>query len=69
MNTLTAEQVKRLPVGKDVRIVQNDTGKYELGYIVKSGKRKMLKFPLLDPVVIVDRVGYHYERVKDEGKG
>ena len=61
MNTLTAEQVKRLPVGKDVRIVQNDTGKYELCYIVKSGKRKMIKKPLLDPVVIVDRVGFHYE--------
>ena len=65
MNTLTAEQVKRLPVGKDVRIVQNDTGKYELGYIVKSGKRKMIKKPLLDPVVIVDRVGFHYERVRE----
>jgi len=60
---LTAEQVKRLPVGTDVRIVQNATGKYGLGYIVKSGKRKMLKCPLLDPVVIIDRVGYHYERV------
>ena len=68
MKTLTAEQVKRLPVGTDVRIVQNDTGKYELGYIVKSGKRKMLKCPLLDPVVIVDRVGFHYE-VEDERKG
>jgi len=65
MNTLTAEQVKRLPVGKDVRIVQNDTGKYELGYIVKSGKRKMLKRPLFDPDVIIDRVGYHYERVDE----
>jgi hypothetical protein len=65
MNTLTAEQVKRLPVGTVVRIVQNDTGKYEPGYIVKSGKRKMLKCPLLDPVVIVDRVGFHYERVKE----
>jgi len=65
MKTLTAEQVKRLPVGKDVRIVQNDTGKYELGYIVKSGKRKMLKRPLFDPDVIIDRVGYHYERVDE----
>jgi len=64
MNTLTAEQVKRLPVGADVRIVQNDTGKYGLGYIIKSGKRKMLKKPLMDPVVIIDRVGYHYERVE-----
>lgn len=61
MKTLTAEQVKRLPVGTDIKIVQNDTGKYELGYIVKSGKRKMLKCPLLDPVAIVDRVGFHYE--------
>ena len=65
MKTLTAEQVKRLPVGTDIKIVQNDTGKYELGYIVKSGKRKMIKKPLLDPIGIVDRVGYHYERVKE----
>ena len=65
MKTLTAEQVKRLRVGKNVRIVQNDTGKYVLGYIVKSGKRKMLKFPLLGPVAIVDRVGFHYERVRE----
>ena len=65
MRTLTAEQVKRLPVGTDVRIVQNDTGKYELGYIIKSGKRKMLKCLLLDPVVIVDRAGFHYERVRE----
>lgn len=65
MKTLTAEQVKRLPVGTDARIVRNDTETYELGYIIKSGKRKMLKRPLLDPVVIVDRVGFHYERVKE----
>ena len=61
MKTLTAEQVKRLPVGTDVRIVQNAMGTYELGYIVKSGKRKMIKKLLLDPVAIVDRMGYHYE--------
>ena len=65
MKTLTAEQVKRLPVGTDIKIVQNSTGRYSLGYIVKSGRKKMLKKPLLDPVVIVDRVGFHYERVKE----
>jgi len=62
---LTAEQVKRLPVGTDIKIVQNSTGRYSLGYIVKSGRKKMLKCPLLDPVAIVDRVGYHYERAKE----
>jgi len=66
---LTAEQVKKLPVGTDIKIVQNSTGRYSLAYIVKSGRKKMLKKPLMDPVVIIDRAGYHYERVEDESKG
>ena len=65
MKTLTAEQVKRLPVGTDIKIVQNSTGSYILAYIVKSGRKKMLKKPLMDPVVIIDRAGYHYERVDE----
>ena len=65
MKILTAEQVKRLPVGTDIKIVQNSTGRYSLGYIVKSGRKKMLKKPLMDPVVIIDRAGYHYERVEE----
>ena len=65
MRILTAEQVKRLPVGTDIKIVQNSTGRFSLGYIVKSGRKKMLKRPLFDPAVIVDRVGYHYERVDE----
>ena len=63
--TITAEQVKQLPVGTDVKIVQNSTGRYSLAYIVKSGRKKMLKRPLFDPDVIIDRVGYHYERVDE----
>ena len=70
MKILTAEQVKRLPVGTDIKIVQNSTGRFSLGYIVKSGRKKMLKKPLMDPVVIIDRAGYHYERVEEnESKG
>ena len=65
MKILTAEQVKRLPVGTDIKIVHNSTGRYSLSYIVKSGRKKMLKRPLFDPVVIIDRVGYHYERVDE----
>lgn len=65
MKILTAEQVKRLPVGTDIKIVQNSTGRYSLSYIVKSGRKKMLKRPLFDPDVIIDRVGYHYERVDE----
>ena len=65
MKILTAEQVKRLPVGTDIKIVHNSTGSYSLCYIVKSGRKKMLKRPLFDPAVIVDRVGYHYERVEE----
>jgi len=66
---LTAEQVKRLPVGTDIKLVHNSTGRYSLGYIIKPGRKKMLKKPLMDPVVIIDRAGYHYERVEDESKG
>ena len=65
MRILTAEQVKKLPVGTDIKIVHNSTGRYSLGYIVKSGRKKMLKKPLMDPVMIIDRVGYHYERVDE----
>ena len=65
MRILTAEQVKKLPVGTDIKIVQNSTGRYSLAYIVKSGRKKMLKKPLMDPVVIIDKVGYHYERVDE----
>ena len=65
MKILTAEQVKQLPVGTDIKIVQNSTGRYSLAYIVKSGRKKMLKKPLFDPDVIIDRVGYHYERVEE----
>ena len=65
MRILTAEQVKKLPVGTDIKIVHNSTGSYILSYIVKSGRKKMLKKPLMDPVVIIDRVGYHYERVEE----
>ena len=65
MKILTADQVKRLPVGTDIKIVHNSTGSYSLCYIVKSGRKKMLKKPLMDPVVIIDRAGYHYERVDE----
>lgn len=65
MRILTADQVKRFPVGTDIKIVQNSTGRYSLAYIVKSGRKKMLKKPLFDPDVIIDRVGYHYERVDE----
>ena len=65
MKILSADQVKRLPVGTDIKIVHNSTGSYSLCYIVKSGRKKMLKRPLMDPIVIIDRVGYHYERVDE----
>lgn len=65
MKILTAEQVKRLPVGTDIKIVHNSTGRYILSHIVKSGRKKMLKKPLMDPVAITDRQGYHYERAEE----
>ena len=62
--TLTAAQVKRLPVGTDVFLVRDATGQAGTLWIIKSGRKKMLKgaYVLRD---ITDRAGWHYEVEKD----
>ena len=57
---LSAEKVKKLPVGTDVFLVKEGTGKTGTLFIVKKGRSKMLKgiFGLYE---IKDRPGFHYE--------
>ena len=62
MKTLTAKQVKRLEPGTDVFRVDDATGRRARLYIVKSGRKKMLKMLLLDRLhEIADIPGMHYE--------
>ena len=58
---LSAEKVKKLPVGSDVYHVEEATGKAARLFIVQSGKKKMLKSVFLEPRKIEDRPGWHYE--------
>ena len=57
---MTAEKVKRLPVGTDVFLIQESTGRWAKLLVIKSGRKKMLKgaYSLQD---IADRPGWHYE--------
>jgi len=69
MKTLTAAQVKKLPVGTDVRLVRESTGRTGLLRVVKSGRRKMLRGVVTDHLhEIKDRQGWHYEEVDKDDK-
>lgn len=65
MKTLTAEKVKRLPVGTDEIIVNEKTGSRGLLWIIKHGRKKMLR-GIVTLHEIKDREGWHYEI--EEGK-
>lgn len=67
MNTLTAAQVKRLPVGTDVALVRESTGQRGMLWVVKSGRKKMLKGVLGALHEITDRPGWHYEEKEHDG--
>lgn len=58
---LTAEKVKRLPVGTDVITVCEKDGSRGMMWIVKSGRKKMLRGVLGMTHDIRDRDGWHYE--------
>lgn len=60
MKTLTAEKVKRLPVGTDVIQVNEKTGSRGRLWIIKKGRRKMLR-GIVTLHEIKDREGWHYE--------
>lgn len=64
MKTLTAAQVKKLPVGTDVRLVRESKGQTGLLWVVKSGRKKMLRGVVTGHLhEIKDRQGWHYEEV------
>lgn len=58
---LTAEKVKRLPVGTDVITVCEKDGSRGTMWIVKSGRKKMLRGVLGMMHDIKDKDGWHYE--------
>lgn len=57
---ITADQVKKLPVGTDVFLVRDATGQCAMMWVVKSGRKKILKGVLAEHN-IKDRPGWHYE--------
>lgn len=62
---LTADQVKKLPVGTDIIIVREGTGQTGMTWIVKVGRKKMLR-GVAATHEIKDRPGWHYEEVAGE---
>lgn len=65
--TLTADKVKKLPAGTDVFLVRESTGNVGRLWIVKSGRKKMLK-GIMTEHEIRDRAGWHYEVEVEGGK-
>ncbi len=66
MKTVTAKQVKRLPVGTDVILVNEKTGSRGRLWVIKSGRKKMLR-GILTSHEIKDMEGWHYE-IEEEQK-
>lgn len=64
MKTLSAERVKRLPVGTDVILVNDKTGSRGSLWIIKKGRRKMLR-GIIAMHEIKDMPGWHYEVEED----
>lgn len=60
MKILKAEKVKKLPPGTDVFLVNDETGERGMLYVVKSGRKKMLR-GILAMHEIKDLPGLHYE--------
>lgn len=58
--TITADKVKKLPVGTDVFLIRESTGEAGRLWIVKSGRKKILKGVFAE-YEIKDRAGWHYE--------
>ena len=60
MKTLTAAKVKSLEPGTDVILVNDKTGSRGRLWVIKSGRKKMLR-GILTSFEIRDREGWHYE--------
>ena len=66
MKTLTAKQVKRLPLGTDVFLVNDKTGQRGSMWVIQNGRKKMLR-GIINVMEIKDKEGWHYE-IKEEAE-
>lgn len=64
--TLSAEKVKKLPEGTVVLQVDEKSGKAARLWIVKSGRKKVLR-GIFTQFNIKDREGWHYELAEAGG--
>lgn len=65
---LSAAQVKKLPLGTDVLEVNDKTGSVGRYWIVKSGRKKILR-GIIVTLDIKDREGWHYEIEEEQKDG
>lgn len=61
---LTAEKVKKLPVGTQVFFIRDATGQQGTLSVVKCGRKKILKGTFVEQE-IKERPGWHYEVEKE----
>ncbi len=66
MKILTAKQVKRLPLGTDVYLVNDKTGSRGSLWVIQNGRKKMLR-GIINVHEIKDMEGWHYE-IKEEAE-
>lgn len=64
--TITADKVKKLPPGTDVWLIHEADGKTGMLWIVKSGRKKMLR-GVAGTHEIKDLPGWHYEVEVENG--
>lgn len=67
MKTLTAKQVKRLEPGADVYLVNDKTGERGSLWVIRIGRKKVLRGILGRMHEIKDLEGWHYE-IEEEKK-
>ena len=65
---LTAKQVKRLEPGTDVFLVNDKTGSRGMVWIIKHGRKKMLR-GIVTLHEIKDLEGWHYEIEEEQKDG
>lgn len=66
MKTVTAKQVKRLPLGTDVFLVNDKTGSRGSLWVIQNGRKKMLR-GIINVMEIKDMEGWRYE-IEEEQK-
>lgn len=66
MKTVNAKQVKRLPLGTDVFLVNDKTGQRGSMWVIQNGRKKMLR-GIINVMEIKDKEGWHYE-IKEEAE-